>query len=125
MFQPFIISLSACAVVIFLISVRFPSSVSVACDVCILSPRQIILKRISEKIERISPKHAFRQRKRREKRLREFLAGDCFLVDSVAIGVGLSPLRPVLARFFPLNESDCVSELVNKRIDLALHRLVV
>jgi hypothetical protein len=31
----------------------------------------------------------------------------------------------VLAGFFPLDERDCVSEFVNKRIDLALHRLIV
>ena len=41
---------------------------SIASDVCILSPRKINLKRISEKkIDRIPLKDAFYQRKRREK----------------------------------------------------------
>jgi hypothetical protein len=86
-------------------------------DVCILSPRQINLKRISEKkIDRIPLKDAFRQRKRREKRLREFSAGDGFFVDSVAIQVGLSPLRPMLAGVFPFEVSDCMGEFVNQGI---------
>ena len=99
---------------------------SIASDVCILSPRKINLKRISEKkIDRIPLKDAFHQRKRREKLLIEFSAGHGFLVDPVAIGVSLSPLRPVLARFFPLDERDRMGEFVNKRINLPLHRLIV
>jgi hypothetical protein len=34
-------------------------------------------------------------------------------------------LRPVLARFFPLDERDRMGEFVNKRINLPLHRLIV
>jgi hypothetical protein len=78
-----------------------------------------------KKISKFSPKDAFHQRKRREKRFREFSAGYRFFVDPVAIGVSTGPNRPVLAGFFPLDERDCVSEFVNKRIDLALHRLIV
>ena len=99
---------------------------SIASDVCILSPRKINLKRISEKkIDRIPLKDAFHQRKRREKRLRKFLAGHGFFVNPVAIGVSTGPNRPVLAGFFPLDERDCMGEFVNQRIDLALHRLIV
>jgi hypothetical protein len=94
-------------------------------DVCILSPRQTKINRFINKDIEVFPKDAFYQRKRREKRLREFLAGYRFLVDSVAIGVSLSPLRPVLARFFPLDERDCMGEFMHKRIDLPLHRLIV
>ena len=92
---------------------------------CILSEPQIIIKRISEKIKRIFPKDAFRQRKHREKRLREFSAGHGFFVDSVAIQVGLSPHWPMFAGVFPLDERDCMGEFVNERIDLPLHRLIV
>jgi hypothetical protein len=78
-----------------------------------------------KKISKFFPKDAFHQRKRREKRFREFLAGYCFLVDSVAIKVSLSPLRPMFSGVFPFKIGDGVSEFVNKRIDLALHRLIV
>ena len=47
--------------------VWFPSQVSVACDVCILSGRQIILKTFSGNYQENFRETAFDQRKRREK----------------------------------------------------------
>ena len=69
-----------------------------------------------KKISMFSPKDAFYQRKRREKRFREFSAGHGFFIDPVAIQVSLSPNWAVLARFFPLDERDCMGEFVNKGI---------
>jgi hypothetical protein len=93
--------------------------------VCILSSLGTKINTFIKKISKFFPKDAFRQRKRREKRLIEFLAGNRFFVDPVAIGVSTGPNRPVLAGFFPLDERDGVSEFVDKCIDLALHRLIV
>jgi hypothetical protein len=59
------------AVVAFIVTalVKFPSVASFASDVCILSPPQRKINTFIEKISKFSRKHAFRQRKRREKRL--------------------------------------------------------
>ena len=86
-------------------------------DVCILIDRpnkgqQVFGKRCRS----FFAKDAFRQRKRREKRFREFSAGNRFFVDPVAIQVGLSPHWPVFSGVFPFKIGDGVSEFVDKRI---------
>ena len=85
-------------------------------DVCILSPRQINLKRISEKDQENFSERCVLPTKTQGKLLIEFSAGHGFLVDPVAIQVGLSPNRPVFAGVFPFKIGDCMGEFVNERI---------
>ena len=68
------------------------------------------------KISKFFPKQAFRQRKRRKKRLWFFWLGGYLLVDSVAIGVGRGPNRPMLAGLLELQKGDSVSEFMDQRI---------
>ncbi len=92
------------------------SSVSFASDVCILSTHQTKVNTFTDKDIEVFPKQAFRQRKRRKKRLWFFWLGGYLLVDSVAIGVSRRPNRPVLAGFLELQKGDSVGEFVDEGI---------
>ena len=67
-------------------------------------------------LSKFPQKHAFRQRKRREKRLWFFWLGGYLLVDPVAIGVSTSPNWPMLARLLELDEGDGMGKFVDQGI---------